>query len=63
MALTIGAENKSRPVRARGLKHEQSSADSQEQLSRPVRARGLKLHISGIIPCCSGRRAPCGRVD
>ena len=44
---------RSRPPRARGLKHLKTGLDCKQKLSRPPRARGLKL--SRCLTCPAGR--------
>ena len=53
----------SRPMRARGLKQNQSQPNCRQILSRPMRARGLKPEQNRMDGEGHRGRAPCGRVD
>jgi len=54
--------DRSRPVRARGLKQFIGNVICDIGMSRPVRARGLKPFMLRDTKRPEGR-APCGRVD
>ena len=61
--IRVGKMTESRPVRARGLKHEALEQRALGGESRPVRARGLKHLPVRLRHLVRQRRAPCGRVD
>ena len=54
-------ELESRPMRARGLKHDLGLSVNSVSESRPMRARGLK-HAGQHAEVFVAGRAPCGRV-